>query len=76
MNKKTVLLALDELLEYDPGTLEGNEQLEGLDGWDSLAVIGLIAIADEQFNIALSPADIQKAETINDVVALLLDNAA
>lgn len=72
MSKKDFLLLLDELLETEPGTLTGVEMLETL-SWDSLAVVGLIALVDEQFDIALSPAKIGKCETVNDLIALLGD---
>lgn len=72
MSKKDFLLLLDELLETEPGTLTGVEMLETL-SWDSLAVVGLIALVDEQFDIALSPAKIGKCEAVNDLIALLGD---
>lgn len=72
MDKIQILLKLDELLELDPGTLTGNEQLADLEGWDSLAVIGLIALADESFNKALSLSGVTEAKKINDLIALLV----
>ena len=52
MDRKEFLLALDEMLELDPGTLTGDETLESLEAWDSLAVISFIALVDEKTGVA------------------------
>ena len=69
MNKTQVLLLLDDLLEVSPGTLKGNESIQD---WDSIAIIGLIALADERFNKSVSTNQLQTAKTVNDVVNFLL----
>lgn len=71
MNEQEILLSLDELLELELGSLKGMELLTDLAAWDSLAVIGLIALADEKFQKALSPNAIAEAKTVNDIVILL-----
>ena len=71
MDRNKLLLCIDELLELDPGTLKGDESLENLEAWDSLAVIGLIALIDEKFNKAVSLSAISEAKSVNDLVALL-----
>jgi acyl carrier protein len=70
MNRADFLNALDEMLELDPGTLTGEEVLEGLDSWDSLAVISFIALVDEHFDKVVAGEDLAKAKTINDLLAL------
>jgi len=66
-----VLNRIDTLLELDPGTLSGSERLEGLENWDSLSIIGFIAMADEEFSVQVAPTAIHQAETINDLIKLL-----
>jgi acyl carrier protein len=61
---------LDELLELEPGTVEGDSRLEDV-GWNSLAVVGFIALVDENFGIAMSPPAIAKCETARDLTSLL-----
>ena len=46
MTKKDFFLLIDELLENDPGTITGDEVLTQQSKWDSLAVIGFIALLD------------------------------
>ncbi len=65
------LKKIDRLLELKPGTLSGEEKLDELASWDSLSVIGFIALADEKFSVRVSPAAIHEAETVNDLIRLL-----
>ena len=70
MEKKQFLFLLDELLELDNGTLQGHELLTDLDAWDSLAVIGFIALVDENCGKIIAPSKLVKAQTINDLIGL------
>lgn len=73
MTKREFLSLFEEILEATPGTLEGNEVLPGMQGWDSLAVVSLIAMVDEQFGVTLNPKEIAKAASVADLIALLGD---
>ena len=68
------LLKLDKLLELDDGVIKGDEFLNDLPAWDSLSVLGFITLIDREFNTILSPADIDNAKKIDDLVVLLGDN--
>ncbi len=70
MDRKDFLLALDEMLELDPGTLTGEEALESLDSWDSLAVISFIALVDEKTGVVVEGEKLAKARTVADLLAL------
>lgn len=70
MDRKDFLLALDEMLELDTGTLQGDEELESLDGWDSLAVISFIALVDERIGIVVEGEKLAKARTVADLLAV------
>ena len=70
MDRKDFLLALDETLELEPGTLTGAETLESLDSWDSLAVISFIALVDETMNIVVEGEKLARAKTVDDLLAL------
>jgi acyl carrier protein len=71
MEKNVLLRSLDEVLELEPGTLKGDETLESLDGWNSLAVISFIALADESCGVSLQPSKIANCQTVADLIALL-----
>lgn len=70
MNAKDFLLALDEMLELDPGTLNGDETLESIDNWDSLAVISFIAMVDEKLGTVVEGQKLAKAGTVADLLAV------
>ena len=71
MKKSEFLLLMDELIEADPGTLKGPEPLPEVEGWDSVAVMGFIALVDEQFELTLSPKRLAECRTIDDLVGLV-----
>jgi acyl carrier protein len=71
MAKMDVLRAIEELLEVDAGTLKGEEGLADLGAWNSLSVLGFIAMADEKYGVAVAAGDLAKCATVNDLVALL-----
>jgi len=70
MDRKDFLLALDEMLELDPGTLTGAEELESIDSWDSLAVISFIALVDETLGHVVEGEKLVKAKTVEDLLGL------
>jgi acyl carrier protein len=71
MRKNEILRNLENLMELNNGSLIGDEKLYNLAAWDSLAVLGFIAFTNKQYDITLSANDINKAETINDLVNLI-----
>lgn len=70
MDRKEFLLALDEMLELDDGTLTGAEELESIDAWDSLAVISFIALVDEKLGHVVEGEKLVKAKTVQDLLGL------
>ncbi len=70
MNRSEFLRQIDELLELEPGTLRGDEQLEDLEGWGSLAVLGYMAVVNENYGLIVSPGRISSCVTVNDLLSL------
>lgn len=73
MTKQEFLKHFDDLIEEDEGTTQGDEKLAEMSAWDSLAVMGFIAMVDEQFNATVAPNELAKAQTVNDLAGLLGD---
>lgn len=71
MQKKEFLNKIEEILEIDDDSLTGSEALADIEEWDSLAVMGFIAMVDTNFDITLDADKIQKCETVNDLCSLL-----
>jgi acyl carrier protein len=74
MKKTFILKEIAKILELDDEGVTGAERLSALSSWDSLAVLGFIAFADQNFNVVLSVADIHKSQTVNDLMGLLGKN--
>jgi len=70
MMRKDFLSSLDELVELPPGTLQGPEKLDKLEQWNSMAVIGFIALVDTHNGMKLSPRDIANCSTVSDLLSL------
>ena len=73
MLKTDFLLLMDELFEFDDGTIQGGDELNQIRGWSSLTFIGLIAMVDEECGIALAPKSIMACRTVDDLIGLLGD---
>lgn len=71
VTKPEFLLRLDEMLELEPGTLKGTELLTELPRWDSLAVIGYIALLDECFGVNVPAAKINACRSLPELLALI-----
>ena len=58
---------IDELFELDPGTATSLTVLKEIPSWSSLTFVGLTAMIDEEYGIALSPGVIMSSETAGDL---------
>jgi acyl carrier protein len=70
MDEKQFLILLDELLELAPGTLKGDELLENFEEWNSLAVIGYMAMVNEHYGLVVLPRQIGLCASVGDLIAL------
>ena len=73
MTKTQFFLLLDELLENEPGTVKGGDTLSDLPRWDSLAVIGFIALLDQHFAMSVPAAKIIECKVADDLAGLVGD---
>ena len=71
MTRDEVLRSLEELLEQPTNTLGGREKLDGLERWNSLAMIGFIALVDEHFGLTLSPRQFVNCSSVDDLLKLV-----
>ena len=52
------------------GSLTGQETLDSLQGWDSLAVLEFMSMADEKLGIQLDPARLATCSRVSDLAIL------
>jgi acyl carrier protein len=70
MTRQQFLYSMDKLVELPRGTLKGNENLEDLEQWNSLAMISFIALADSNNRVSVSPAQLIACVTVSDLLKL------
>jgi acyl carrier protein len=70
MSRVEFLSYMSEILDVPPGVLTGAEKLDDLEGWNSMAMVGFIAFADEHFGKTLSPRQFAACGTIADLGTL------
>ena len=73
MTKQEFLRALEAELEKPEGSLNPGDALTDVEGWDSLAALLFISLADSKFGVILSGDQIAKAKTVNDLLLLVGD---
>lgn len=73
MTKTQFYGLVDQLLELEPGTIRGDTVLGDLSQWDSLALIGFIALLDQNFGISVPAAKILECKSASDLAALTGD---
>ncbi|MDR3218564.1 MAG: acyl carrier protein [Dysgonamonadaceae bacterium] len=59
---------LVEIFEVE--SLDPNDHLVDLDMWDSLTQLSIIALAEENYGITISAAELRDAKTIGGVISL------
>ncbi len=70
MTQQEKIQLLAELFEADAGTITPDLKLSQL-AWDSMAMLGLIAMVNEQFGKRLNGSDIRAFETVQDILAVM-----
>ena len=56
------LTLIAEILEEE--SVELSDELQSFEAWDSLTILSIIAICDEEYNAALSAEEIENSDTI------------
>jgi acyl carrier protein len=70
MDKRQFFEEIESILEIDPGTISGGENLKELGSWDSMAILTFIAMVDEKLGLALDPKSLKACVTPEDLLAL------
>ncbi len=71
MEKEKKLELLEEALEMDAGTLKEDMVLEEMEEWNSLSMLSLIVLMDEEFGKTIDSTDIRKLVTVKDILDMM-----
>lgn len=70
MTQEEKLEALAEVFDCDAGELSADTQLDTI-GWDSMAMLSVIALVKAKFDKKLPGAEIRAFETVGDILAVM-----
>lgn len=62
-----VALFAEQFDETDANEITATTEFKELDEWSSLIALSVIAMADEEFDVALKGADVRDAITVEDL---------
>jgi acyl carrier protein len=65
-----VIEMLSQAMELPKGALTGTVVLSEPEAWDSLALLNFMALVDQHLQITLSPGELLRVETVNDISEL------
>lgn len=70
MTRQEFIRELQQILGPSVETIDGDESLEDLRGWDSMARVMFLAMADETMGEKVSAKQLESCKTIEDLIAL------
>jgi acyl carrier protein len=62
---------LHEVLECNADQLKGDTLFQNLESWDSMKYMILVMRLESEFSISLSPEEIQRLSSTNEVIKIL-----
>lgn len=71
MTEKEKLAMLEEMLDLEEGVLTPDTLLDDLEEWDSIAIISLIALLDDEFNKTIKGTEVKEFKTVADVLKVM-----
>jgi len=57
----------EDLLEKEPNSIEPRDRFREYSEWDSLALLGLGALIDENYGIIIPRLDFEKINTVQEI---------
>lgn len=70
MTQEDKIKLLEELFEADAGSITPDMTLDQV-AWDSMAMLGLIALVNEHFGKKLEAAHIRSFESVQDILSVM-----
>lgn len=70
MDGTMFLKEIDSIIEADPGSTNMEDELASLSGWDSMAIVSFIAMADEKLGVIVKIDALKSCKTVADLAAL------
>ena len=72
MTNQEKLERLEEIMDLDAGELKEDSVLSEYEEWDSIAILSVIALMDEEFGKTVKGADIKACITVKDIMDMMV----
>lgn len=72
MTQEEKLILIAATLDSEQNAIAPQVQLTGLDEWDSMGIISVIAMLDKKFSKVLSAEQIETLKTVQDILDLMV----
>jgi acyl carrier protein len=74
MKRSEFIEEIIEYCEFEGSDIKMSTKLRSIEGFDSMAILSIIAFADEKFGIKFSPQKIHSLTDFNSLVKLIGEN--
>ena len=74
MERADKIKLLEETLDIAKGTLEEETILKNVDNYDSIGVLGIIVMFEDEFGIKLERADFNSFVKVKDIIDRMQEN--
>jgi acyl carrier protein len=64
-----------ETLEIEDREISLTDEFRGFDEWDSLALVSVIAMIDEEYDVIIESNSFQKLQTVGDIYNYIQANS-
>ena len=71
MDTKDFIEKFAEAIEADAEKLSEDTKFRSLEEWSSLAVLSVIAMLDDEYDILIEGGDFRQLETIKDIIRFI-----
>ena len=74
MDKQKFIELFKETIDMEDKEITGDVVFRELEEWDSLALLSVIAMIDDEYDIIIQGNDFKSLNTLNDIMTYIDDN--
>ena len=71
MDIKKKLALIEEALDVEEGSLTAETPLDNVEEWDSIAMLSLIAMLDDEFGKTITGKELRALKSVADILAYM-----
>lgn len=71
---KEFIVLLEDLFEVSEGSINALDSFRDYDSWDSLALLSLMALLEDEFNLTIPRGDFEKIQTVEELYIYVKSN--